>query len=143
VCGDFNTPRRELPHGAVVSFARDSRGRLRPERGEEWDAAELGVVPGLRELGYQDAFRTLHGYRERSPSWTWRQIAGHDGGWRLDHLFTSADLRPGAAVYHHGWRDAGLSDHAALEVEIERPGHGRPTRRASPTPLSASSALRA
>ena len=32
VCGDLNTPRRELPGGEVISFARDSRGRLRPER---------------------------------------------------------------------------------------------------------------
>jgi endonuclease/exonuclease/phosphatase family metal-dependent hydrolase len=37
VCGDLNTPPRELESGEVVSFARDSRGRLRPERGPEWD----------------------------------------------------------------------------------------------------------
>ena len=83
LCGDFNTPRREAPDGSVISFARDSRGQLRPERGEPWDAAELGVVPGLRELGFADAFRTVHGYAERSPSWVWR----HGGGWRLDHVF--------------------------------------------------------
>jgi endonuclease/exonuclease/phosphatase family metal-dependent hydrolase len=29
LCGDLNTPRRELPDGGVLSFARDSRGRLR------------------------------------------------------------------------------------------------------------------
>jgi exonuclease III len=33
VCGDFNTPRRELESGEVISFARDSHGRLRSERG--------------------------------------------------------------------------------------------------------------
>ena len=33
VCGDLNTPRRERESGEVVSFARDSRGRLRRERG--------------------------------------------------------------------------------------------------------------
>ena len=32
VCGDLNTPRRELESGEVVSFARDSRGRLRRGR---------------------------------------------------------------------------------------------------------------
>ena len=131
LCGDLNTPRRELADGKVVSFGRDSRGRLRRERGEEWDHAELGVVPGLRDLGYRDAFRTLHGYRERSPSWTWRQIAGHDGGWRLDHLFASADLRPLAAHYHHAWRDDGLSDHAALEVELARESEAAPSARPS------------
>ena len=33
LCGDLNIPRRELPDGEVISFARDSRGRLRPDRG--------------------------------------------------------------------------------------------------------------
>jgi endonuclease/exonuclease/phosphatase family metal-dependent hydrolase len=31
VCGDLNTPRRELANGEVMSFARDRRGRLRLE----------------------------------------------------------------------------------------------------------------
>jgi exonuclease III len=102
-----------------MSFARDTRGRLRAGRGERWDQGELGVVPGLRDLGFADAFRALHGYAEKSPSWTWSRIAGHGGGYRIDHVFTSAELRPVAAVYHHAWRDAGLSDHSALEVEVE------------------------
>ena len=119
LCGDLNIPRRELPDGSVISFARDSAGRLRPERGDEWDAAELGVVPGRREIGYTDAFRALHGYASKEPSWTWRQIAGHGGGWRLDHLFASAHLRPTACAYHHAWRDGGLSDHSALEADVE------------------------
>ena len=119
LCGDLNIPRREHPDGRVVSFARDSAERLRPERGPRWDAAELGVVPGLRDLGYADAFRARHGYAAREPSWTWRQIAGHGGGWRLDHLFTSPELRPAASLYHHAWRDAGLSDHSALEADLE------------------------
>jgi exonuclease III len=119
LCGDLNTPRRELPDGTTISFARDSRGRLRPERGPEWDAAELGIVPGLRELGYRDAFRTCHGYGSRSPSWTWKAIAGHDGGWRLDHTFLSAGLFPLACQYHHHWREEGLSDHSALETHLD------------------------
>jgi exonuclease III len=119
VCGDLNTPRRELATGEVVSFARDSRGRLRPERGSDWDDAELGVVPGLRELGFRDAYRSLHGYESREPSWTWQRISGHSGGWRLDHLFASEELEPHACVYHHEWRDDGLSDHSALEADID------------------------
>jgi exodeoxyribonuclease III len=119
LCGDLNTPRRELPDGTTISFARDSRGRVRPERGPEWDAAELGIVPGLRDLGYRDAFRSCHGYASKSPSWTWKTIAGHDGGWRLDHTFLSAELRPLACEYHHQWREQGLSDHSALETELE------------------------
>src|SRR5919202_6617857 len=125
LCGDLNTPRRELPDGRVISFARDSAERLRPDRGPAWDAAELSVVPGLRDLGYRDAFRSLHGYHVDSPSWTWRQIAGHGGGWRIDHLFASAELRPIASTYHHAWRDDGLSDHSALEADLVHSPAGR------------------
>jgi YD repeat-containing protein len=113
-CGDWNTPRRELPDGTVWSFARDGKGRLREERAGFWDEAELGVVPGLRELGFTDAFRALHGYASREPSWAWR----HGGGWRLDHVFCSGALQPAASRYHHEWRLEGLSDHSALEVEL-------------------------
>jgi exonuclease III len=113
LCGDLNTPRREKPDGTVISFARDTYERLRPERGERWDAGELGVVPGLRELGFTDAFRAVHGYASKEPSWVWR----HGGGWRLDHVFASG-LEVEAAVYHHAWRDDGLSDHSALEADL-------------------------
>jgi exonuclease III len=120
VCGDLNTPRREAEDGEVLSFASDSRGRLRPERGTEWDEAELGVVPGLRDLGYRDAFRALHGYGSREPSWTWQRISGHTGGWRLDHVFVSEELEPAACAYHHSWRHDVLSDHSALEADVIR-----------------------
>jgi exodeoxyribonuclease III len=118
VCGDLNTPRRELPTGEVISFARDRRGRLRSDRGAEWDAAELGVVPGLEDLGYRDVYRALHGYAHPEPSWTWQRIAGHSGGWRIDHIFASAELRAISCLYHHAWRDDGLSDHSALEADF-------------------------
>lgn len=118
LCGDLNTPRRELPGGQVISFARDSRGRLRSDRGAEWDAAELDVVPGLQELGYQDAYRALHPDDAPEPSWTWKRIAGHDGGWRIDHIFASLQLRPVACQYHHAWRERDLSDHSALEADL-------------------------
>ena len=120
LCGDLNTPRREHPDGTVWSFARDGRGRVREERAGFWDEAELGVVPGLRDLGFADAFRGLHGYAERSPSWTFRRISGHGGGWRLDHVLCSAELEPVTCSYHHAWRDQDLSDHSALEAELTR-----------------------
>ena len=59
-----------------------------------------------------------HGYASREPSWTFRRISGHGGGWRLDHIFCSAELVPAACAYHHDWRDAGLSDHSALEADL-------------------------
>ncbi len=114
LCGDLNTPRREKPDGTVISFARDTHERLRPERGDRWDSGELGVVPGLRELGFTDAFRALHGYAAKEPSWVYRRGGG---GYRLDHVFISG-LEVIAATYHHDWRDGGLSDHSALEVDL-------------------------
>jgi exodeoxyribonuclease III len=116
LCGDLNTPRRELPDGDVLTFAHDSAGRLRPERGERWDRAERALVHGLREHGWVDAFRALHGYEGRHASWTF----AHDrGGWRLDHVLVHG-LEPTAATYAHEWRRMGLSDHSALIVDLAR-----------------------
>ena len=116
LCGDLNTPRRELPDGSVLTFAHTSAGRLRPERGPRWDAAERALVHDLRARhGWVDAFRELHGYARREASWT---FAGDKGGWRLDHVL-AVGLRPAAAAYAHDWRRAGLSDHSALVVDLE------------------------
>jgi exodeoxyribonuclease-3 len=98
LCGDLNTPRRELPDGDVMTFAFDSAGRLRPERGERW----------------VDAFRSVNGYGDREASWTFP----HDrGGWRLDHVLARG-VQPLGAAYAHEWRRDGLSDHSALVVDF-------------------------
>jgi exonuclease III len=114
LCGDLNTPRREHADGDVLTFAHDSAGRLRAERGERWDRAERALVHGLREREWVDAFRALHGYGAREASWT---FAGDKGGWRLDHVLVLG-LRPVASAYAHDWRRAGLSDHSALVAEL-------------------------
>jgi exonuclease III len=111
LCGDLNTPRRELADGTLLTFAHDSNGRLRPERGERWDRAERALV---RDLGWTDAFRVIHGYGTRDASWT---FSGDRGGWRLDHVLVDG-LRVVAAEYAHEWRRAGLSDHSALVVDL-------------------------
>jgi exonuclease III len=116
LCGDLNTPRRELADGDVLTFAHDSAGRLRPERGERWDRAERALVHGLRRRGWVDAFRALHGYAEREASWT---FSNDRGGWRLDHVLVHR-LRPVASAYAHDWRRAGLSDHSPLVVDLCR-----------------------
>jgi exodeoxyribonuclease III len=113
VCGDLNTPRRETIAGEVVTFAQDRYGRLRPERGETWDRAERRILCDLDALDLVDAFRDRNGYEARDVSWTWRRWKG---GYRLDHAFASADLRLEACGYVHEWREAGLSDHSALEL---------------------------
>jgi exodeoxyribonuclease III len=116
VCGDLNTPRKEHPDGRVWTFARDRYGRLRPERGERWDQAELALIRGLEPYGYRDAFRSLHGYGAREPTWEWPE---HGGGWRLDHLIVSEPVIVHSCRYAHDWRRAGLSDHSALVAEID------------------------
>lgn len=115
LCGDLNTPRREHPDGTAWTFARDRYGRLRPDRGERWDRAELALVRGLEQYGFRDAFRTLHGFEHREPSWEWQR---YGGGYRLDHLIVSAAVTVGACSYAHDWRRAGLSDHSALIAEV-------------------------
>ena len=116
LCGDLNTPRRELPDGDVLTFAHDSAGRLRPERGERWDRAERALVHGLRERGWVDAFRALHGYGERQASWT---FARDRGGWRLDHVLVDG-LRPVGQRLRARLAARGLSDHSALVVDLVR-----------------------
>lgn len=116
VCGDLNTPRREQPDGRVWTFARDRSGRLRPERGERWDAAELALIKGLEGHGFSDAFRALHGPEVRELSWEW---ARSGGGYRLDHLIVSAHVSVSECRYVHEWRQAGLSDHSPLLAELD------------------------
>jgi exonuclease III len=111
VCGDLNTPRREHDDGRVWTFARDQWGRLREDRGERWDAAELALVRGLEQHGFRDAFRSLHGYGSKEPTWEWPRWGG---GYRLDHLLVSAEVEVERCEYRHDWRREGLSDHSAL-----------------------------
>ncbi len=115
LCGDLNTPRREHPDGTAWTFARDRYGRLRADRGERWDQAELALIRRLEEHGYRDAFRALHGYEQREPSWEWPRWGG---GYRLDHLIVSSRVTVEACYYAHTWRRAGLSDHSPLIAEL-------------------------
>jgi endonuclease/exonuclease/phosphatase family metal-dependent hydrolase len=110
LCGDFNTPRSERRDGTIVTFARDRYGRLRPERGERWDAAELGVLIGL----WPDAFRSLHGYEQKEISWNWPRF--QHSGYRLDHVFST--LTPARCEYVHDVRLSKLSDHSAMEADF-------------------------
>jgi exonuclease III len=116
VIGDLNTPRKELPDGSVWTFARDRYGRLRPERGERWDAAESALIRGLEPSGFRDAFRELNGFDSKEPTWEWPRWGG---GYRLDHLIASAEVDVSEFSYRHEWRrEDKLSDHSALVAEL-------------------------
>jgi exonuclease III len=117
LCGDLNTPRKEHEDGSAWTFARDRYGRLRPDRGERWDQAELALIRGLEAYGYRDAFRLLHPHALDEVSWGW---ARWTGGYRLDHLIASPDLAVEECRYEHGWREHGLSDHSALVARLKR-----------------------
>jgi exonuclease III len=114
--GDLNTPRRELPDGTTWSFARDSRGALRLDRGQDWEDSELALLRGLEDQGFRDLFRELHGYERREISWTYPR---RRGGYRLDHVIASSHFTARACEYDHAPLDAGLSDHAPLCAELE------------------------
>jgi exonuclease III len=118
LCGDLNTPRKEHADGTVWTFARDRYGRLRPERGERWDSAELALIRGLEPYGFRDAFRAVHGYERREHSWEWRRWPG---GYRLDHLLVSGPWQIADCRYMHAFRESGLSDHSALIAELHHP----------------------
>jgi exonuclease III len=118
VVGDLNTPRRERPDGTTWSFARDSRGNLRIERGEAWEQAELAVLRGLEEHGFRDVFRAIHGYGRKEVSWTYPR---RRGGYRLDHVIASPEFELLACDYLHAPRERGLSDHSPVWAELRLP----------------------
>lgn len=112
--GDLNTPQYESREGEVQTFARTRTGRLRPEYGERHDRAELGVVVGLADHGFADAFRLLHGYARRDRSWMY---PNGGTGYRLDHILVrGAEVL--ACEYEHAWREARLSDHSAMWARL-------------------------
>jgi exonuclease III len=115
VCGDFNTPRKEHADGRVWTFARDRYGRMRPDRGERWEQAELALIKGLEQRGFRDAFRSVHDPTIRELSWEWQTWGG---GYRLDHLIVSAEVEVCDINYLHEWRKRGLSDHSALHAHL-------------------------
>jgi len=119
LAGDLNTPRYESRDGEIVTFARDRKGRLREELGARHDRAELLLIDDLvREHGWRDAFRSLHGYARRDRSWAMRTGFGY----RLDHIVVSPGLEPVEADYVHDWRTERLSDHSAMWARLEPAG---------------------
>lgn len=123
LCGDLNTPRKEHADGSVWTFARDRYGRMRPERGERWDQAELALIRGLEPCGYRDAFRLLHPDDVDELSWAWPRWGG---GYRLDHLIVSSEVLMEECRYEHHWREDGLSDHSALLARLSSRLRARP-----------------
>lgn len=116
LCGDFNTPRREFPDGTVYTWGQTETGALRRSR-PGWDAIERSVVLGLADYDLADVFRRIHGYGAAGTSWVARRN-GREWPRRFDHVFASQRLGAYGCRYVDEWRTAGLSDHAAMEVDF-------------------------
>jgi len=130
LCGDFNAPQLETPSGALVTWAQRVTGgtptvrrRFRGGSGARWDLAERTVLAGA----LIDAFRSLHGYDVTEASW-YLARNGRVVGRRFDHVFVSPGVRPTLCEYRHEWRTDGLSDHSAIEVELELGAAALPTQ---------------
>ena len=114
LCGDFNIPKLETSEGELITFAGNH-----PEHLARWDAAERSLLEGLAEWDLRDCFRLLHGYDRQDVSWVFHTRNRRKSGHRLDHVLASASLNPVFCDYHHGWREAELSDHSAMEAVFE------------------------
>lgn len=114
LCGDLNTPRYESEDGGIETFATNH-----PDLEARWDAAERSLLVGLADWDLQDVFRLLNGYDRRDVSWVFHTRARRRAAHRLDHVLASASLGTIACDYLHEWREAGLSDHSAMEATFD------------------------
>jgi endonuclease/exonuclease/phosphatase family metal-dependent hydrolase len=105
LCGDFNTPRHE-DVGHVTTWAPLGPGRA------YWDAAERSVMdnPKLRDI-----------YRERHQGSDPFPVSHYTGttARRYDHIYASEQLHFTTCTYHQAWLEDRLSDHAAVEADLE------------------------
>ena len=94
--GDFNTGRHFLDERAKTFYCAEYFDRL-------------------ENLGWVDAWRSRN---EGTKEFSWFSNAGN--GFRIDHAFVSSDLnkRIQSVTYDHSVREAGLSDHSALVVDV-------------------------
>ncbi len=111
LCGDLNVPRLETEEGEVITFADNH-----PDQLQRWDRAERCLLTELVEWDLRDCFRRVHGYQRRDVSWVMNTRSARKAGHRLDHILASDGLGLVDCDYHHEWRDAGLSDHSAMEA---------------------------
>ena len=100
-------------------------GQIRGGSGLGWDAGERNILSGLQPFGLRDVFRSLHGYEVDACSWVVRR-KGLVRRRRFDHVFASERLKAISCEYVTAWREARLSDHAAIEAVFESAPLGTP-----------------
>ena len=95
--GDFNTCRPYLDEAGAID-------------------ATAHFMDRIEAIGFRDLWRRRHPERRE---YSWYSTRGN--GFRIDHAFLSAVLaaRAGPIRYSHREREAGLSDHSPLVVELK------------------------
>ena len=112
--GDFNTPHTEHPDGTVRYWQHSCPAPLRGELEARWLAAERGVIEGLRDHGFTDAYRHLHGPNGDAFSWA----HGASGNrYRYDHVFASREFAATGCSYLHEFR-LNSKHHAGILAEL-------------------------
>ena len=121
LCGDFNTPREEMPDGTIITWGYSGRkGKyfLKPA-GEYQHKLEYQILRGLGEFcAMPDAYRRFHGYDEwrAGEAWSWQ---AHNGKkYRFDHIFASDTLPVRNICYLHEIGKRKLSDHTPIEIDF-------------------------
>lgn len=134
LCGDFNTPQREID-GRVVTWGqtwagnpcRPRRPYTKPPYSEErpwdpllWDKGERAVLEGVpNECDMPDVFRRRH---PEAAEVTWVPRNGNENrGRRFDRMYASSTLEVLECRHIHEWRREQLSDHSALEALLRVP----------------------
>jgi exonuclease III len=98
--GDFNTGKHYLDEAAATFTCSE-------------------YFEQLETQGWVDVWRHRN---PRAREYTWYSSAGN--GFRLDHAFLSPPLLPQVCrvVYSHREREAAVSDHSGLVLDIEKTG---------------------
>jgi exonuclease III len=112
--GDLNTPHTERPDGTVRYWQHSCPAALRPELEARWEAAERGVVEGLRAHGLTDAYRHVHGPNGDAFSW---EHGASGNRYRYDHVFASREFTATGCTYLHEFRLNG-NHHAGILAEL-------------------------
>jgi len=120
LCGDFNSPKQELPDGRTVLWGQyvDDNGSIETPEDPRWPSGEKLVIRDLAEYDLPDVYRQLNGWEAEEYSFVvWRKgkIVSQR---RFDHVFGSQALNPVSCRYIHAVRENWLSDHSVVEVEF-------------------------
>jgi len=120
LCGDFNSPQKELADGRVIVWGEKIRkdGTVVPTRDARWRNGEALFFHGLPKLGMPDVYRRCNGWEKEEFSWYFQRKTGVSPARRFDHIFAGESFTPVVCHYLHEGREMRLSDHSAIEGEF-------------------------